>query len=51
VGVAIALFALAIVTDGSGRQIAAVSASLLAVALAVVVEKVRTKFEHSYTRH
>ncbi len=49
--VAIALFALAIVTDGSGRQIAAVSASLLAVALAVVVEKVRTKFEHSYTRH
>jgi hypothetical protein len=49
--VAIALFALAIVTDGSGRQIAAVSASVLAVALAVVAEKVRTKFEHSYTRH
>ncbi|NEQ24808.1 MAG: Rieske 2Fe-2S domain-containing protein, partial [Microcoleus sp. SIO2G3] len=51
VGVAIALFALAIVTDGSGMQIAAVSASLGAVALAAIAENVKTRFEHSYTRH
>ncbi len=51
VGVAIALFALAIVTDGSAMQIAAVSSSLLALALAVVAEKIKTKFERSYTRH
>lgn len=48
---AIALAAFAIVTDGSGMQIAAVSASLFAVALAIVTENVKTKFENSYTRH
>jgi len=51
VGVAIALFALAIVADGSGMQITAVSASLLAVVMAIVAEKVKTKFERSYTRY
>jgi hypothetical protein len=51
VATAIALFALALVTDGSAMQIAAVSSSLLALALAVVAQKVKTKFERSYTRH
>jgi len=47
VGVAIALFALAIVTDGSWIQLAAVSASLGAVALAAVLGNFKTKFERS----
>ena len=51
VGMAIALAAFAIVTDGSWIQILGVSASLSAAALAVVAEKVKTKFERSYTRH
>ncbi|MEH2385251.1 MAG: Rieske 2Fe-2S domain-containing protein [Nostoc sp.] len=49
IGVAIAMALLAIVTDGSS-QIATVFASLLAVALAVMTEKLKTKFEHIYTR-
>lgn len=40
---------LAIVTNGSS-QIGTVFASLLAVALAVMTEKLKTKFEHIYTR-
>jgi len=51
VGVAIGMAALAIVTDGFWHKIGAVSASLLAVVLAVVAQKVKTKFERSYTRH
>jgi len=51
VGVAIALAALAIITDGSWTQIAAISASLGAVALAAVLGKFKTHFERSYTRH
>ncbi|HAA26949.1 MAG TPA: (2Fe-2S)-binding protein [Cyanobacteria bacterium UBA8553] len=51
VGVAIALFSLAIVTDSFEMQIAAVSASLGAVALAVIAQIVKTKFERSYKRH
>ncbi len=50
VGMTIALAALAIVTDGSWIQILAVSASLSATALAAVAQKVKTKFERSYTR-
>ncbi|MEH2358750.1 aromatic ring-hydroxylating dioxygenase subunit alpha [Nostoc sp.] len=49
IGVAIAMALLAIVTDGSS-QIGTVFASLLAVALAVMTEKLKTKFEHIYTR-
>jgi hypothetical protein len=51
VGVAIALGALAIVTDHSWHQIVAMSLSLSAVALAVVAQIVKTKFERSYKRH
>ena len=51
VGVAIALAALAILSDRDWWQLVAVSASLLAVALAVVAEKLKIKFEQSYTRH
>jgi hypothetical protein len=51
VGVAIALGALAIVTDHSWHQIVAISLSLSAVALAVVAQIVKTKFERSYKRH
>jgi hypothetical protein len=50
VGVAIALAALAIVTDTSGMQIAAVSTSLFAVAMAIVAEKIKIHFVRSYTR-
>jgi phenylpropionate dioxygenase-like ring-hydroxylating dioxygenase large terminal subunit len=51
VGVAIALGALAIVTDHSWHQMVAMSLSLSAVALAVVAQIVKTKFERSYKRH
>ncbi|MBD3562804.1 aromatic ring-hydroxylating dioxygenase subunit alpha, partial [Planktothrix sp. FACHB-1355] len=50
IGVAIALAALAIATDGFASTMA-VSASLLAVVLAAVAEQVKTKFERSYSRH
>ena len=50
VGVAIALAALAILTDDSGISFVAVSLSLSATVLAVIATKVRTHFEHSYTR-
>ena len=61
-GVAIALATLAILADSVSVQLvqlvpklaptwAFLSASLSAVALAVVAEKVKTKFERSYTRH
>lgn len=49
-GVAIALFALAIVTDHSWHQILAVSLALSAVSLAVIAQIVKTKFERSYQR-
>jgi hypothetical protein len=51
VGVAIALGALAIVTDHSWHQIVAISLSLSAVALAAIAQIVKTKFERSYKRH
>ena len=51
VGIAIGMAALAILTDGSWLEIFSLSASLLAVILAVLASKVRTKFEHSYSRH
>ncbi|MFH7026334.1 MAG: Rieske 2Fe-2S domain-containing protein [Heteroscytonema crispum UTEX LB 1556] len=50
IGIAIALAAVAIVTDGSAMQIVTVLA-ISAVAWAVVAEKVKTKFERGYTRH
>ena len=49
VGVAIALAALAILSDVSWVSFVAVSASLSAVALAFVAQKLTTKFELSYT--
>lgn len=51
IGVAIALAALAIVTDKFESKIVAVSASLAAVVLVSVLWKVKTKFERSYTRN
>ena len=51
IGVAIVLAALAIVAeDGSRGQILALLISLIAIVLSVVVTKVRTKFEHSFTK-
>ncbi|WP_017316572.1 aromatic ring-hydroxylating dioxygenase subunit alpha [Mastigocladopsis repens] len=50
VGVAIALAALAILTD-AWIQVMAVSASLGAVALAVAATEFKTHFERPYTRH
>ena len=50
VAVAIALAALAILTDDSWISLVAVSLSLFATVLAVVAGKVRTHFERSYTR-
>ena len=49
-GLAIALTAVAIITEGWASKIA-VSAAILAVILAVVAQKVKTKFERSYTRN
>ncbi|HEY9876291.1 MAG TPA: Rieske 2Fe-2S domain-containing protein [Candidatus Obscuribacterales bacterium] len=49
VGVAIALAGVAIVTDGA-YQIVAVAVALSFVGLAVVADKLKTKFECSYTR-
>jgi phenylpropionate dioxygenase-like ring-hydroxylating dioxygenase large terminal subunit len=51
VGAAVAMAALAIVADGFGSKIVAVSAFVSAAALAAVAEKVKTHFERSYTRH
>ncbi|MGL5923148.1 PaO family protein, partial [Chroococcidiopsis sp.] len=51
VGVAIALAALAVVTDKFESKSVAVSASLAAVVLVAVLSKVKTKFERSYTRN
>ncbi|NEP09339.1 MAG: aromatic ring-hydroxylating dioxygenase subunit alpha [Symploca sp. SIO2C1] len=45
IGIAIALAALAIVTDGSWLQIATVSASVSAVIVAFVAQKLQTDFE------
>lgn len=51
VAVAIALAALAIVTDGSGTELLAILGSGSAVVIATVAHKVKTHFERSYTRH
>jgi phenylpropionate dioxygenase-like ring-hydroxylating dioxygenase large terminal subunit len=50
-GVAIALAALAILTDNSWVSPVAVAGSLLAVTLAFAAQKLKTKFELPYTRH
>jgi hypothetical protein len=49
--VAIALFALAILIDNNSGQVFAVSSSLFFVIGAVIAEKIKIKFERSYTRH
>ena len=51
IGVAIALFATAILLDTSRIQIVAVSLSLSAVIIASLAQILKTKFELSYTRH
>jgi hypothetical protein len=51
VGVAIAMAALAIVTEHSWHQIVAMSLSLSAVALAAIAQILKTKFERSYKRY
>ena len=50
-GLAIALAALGLVLDHSWIQLLVVSASVLAVLLAVAADKVKTKFERSFTRN
>lgn len=50
VGAAIAMAALAIVTDGIASKMS-ISASLLAVILAVVAEQFKIRFERTHTRH
>ncbi|MDY7007797.1 MAG: Rieske 2Fe-2S domain-containing protein [Cyanobacteriota bacterium] len=51
VGVAIALAALAIITEDFAIKLLIVSLSLLSVGLAVVAEKIKIRFERSYIRH
>ncbi|WP_016865865.1 MULTISPECIES: hypothetical protein [Fischerella] len=50
VGIVIALTAFAIITDGSSIQLAAVSTSVIAVVLAIIAQKVRTRLERPYNR-
>ncbi|WP_315785376.1 Rieske 2Fe-2S domain-containing protein [Fischerella sp. JS2] len=50
VGIAIALAALAIITDSSSIQLAAVSTSVVAVVLAIIAQKVKTRLERPYNR-
>jgi phenylpropionate dioxygenase-like ring-hydroxylating dioxygenase large terminal subunit len=50
IGIAIALAAIAILTERTNIKIAIVILSLLSVILAVVAEKIKTKFELPYTR-
>lgn len=50
IGIAIALAAIVIVTDRPNIKIVIVILSLLSIILAVVAEKVKTKFERAYTR-
>ncbi|MDJ0660406.1 MAG: Rieske 2Fe-2S domain-containing protein [Crocosphaera sp.] len=49
--VAIILAAIALILDHSSAKYFLVAASLFSVALVVVVEQVKIKFERSYTRH
>ncbi|ALF52302.1 (2Fe-2S)-binding protein [Nostoc piscinale CENA21] len=51
IGLAIALAALAILTDNSWVKPVAVAGGLLAVVLAFAAQKLKTKFERAYTRH
>ena len=51
IGVALALFASAILANNSRIQIVAVSTSLLLIAIAIVAQIIKIKFEQSYTRH
>ncbi|MBU7585495.1 MAG: Rieske 2Fe-2S domain-containing protein [Nostoc sp. TH1S01] len=51
IGVAIALAALAILTDNSLVKPVAIAVSLSAVALAFAAQQLKTKFERAYTRH
>ncbi len=51
VGMAIALATLAMVTDELASQVITISASISAIILAVVADKLKTNFECSYTRN
>lgn len=51
IGVAIALAAVAILADDSRIRIAAISLSVTAVAMSAIAQRLKTHFEHSYTRH
>lgn len=51
VGVAIAFAAIAILTDASGIKIAAVSAAVAFILLAVMAQRLKTQFEDSYSHH
>ncbi|MGK7930262.1 MAG: Rieske 2Fe-2S domain-containing protein [Microcystaceae cyanobacterium] len=51
IGLAIILGALALILEHSWVEYLVVTASLLSVALAVVAEQVKIKFERGYTRH
>ncbi|MBD2302501.1 hypothetical protein H6G80_23960 [Nostoc sp. FACHB-87] len=51
IGVAIALAALAILTDNSWVKPVAVVGGLLAIILAFAAQQLKTKFERAYTRH
>lgn len=51
VGVAIAFAAIAILTDASGIKIAAVSAAVALIVLAVMAQRLKTQFEDSYSHH
>ena len=51
ISIAIALAALAILSETSNTKILLVSLSILSVIIAAIVEEFKTKFERSYTRH
>ncbi len=51
IGIAIALAAVAIITDVSQIKMVAVMSSILSVIMAVVATQVKTRFERSYTRY
>ena len=51
IGIAIALAALAIISDSTNTEILLIALSILSVILVAIAEKIKTKFECSYTRH
>ena len=51
IGIAIALAAMTILIDNFSIKLTVVLLSLSLVILAVITNKIKTKFEHSYTRY